>query len=139
MKVIPETFCTWWRLFQKRVVPDEGYSRNVPDEGYSRNVPDEGYSRNVPDEGYSRNVPDEGYSRNVPDECYSRNVPDEGYSRNALYVLHLISMFLLYWFHCQHVFCSSQDALKLKIISQLNVCGSKCNKWFSILGLCEGA
>jgi hypothetical protein len=30
MKVIPETWRIWWRLFQKRDVSDEGYSRNVP-------------------------------------------------------------------------------------------------------------
>jgi hypothetical protein len=29
MKVIPETERTWWRLFQKLNVPDEGYSRNA--------------------------------------------------------------------------------------------------------------
>jgi hypothetical protein len=29
MKVITETRRTWWRLLQKRVVPDEGYYRNT--------------------------------------------------------------------------------------------------------------
>jgi hypothetical protein len=29
IKVIPETHRTWWRSFQKRIVPDEGYSRNA--------------------------------------------------------------------------------------------------------------
>jgi hypothetical protein len=29
MKVIPETWRIWWRLFQKRDVSDEGYSRKV--------------------------------------------------------------------------------------------------------------
>ena len=38
IKVIPETHRTWWRSFQKRIVPDEGYSRNVPYEGYSRSA-----------------------------------------------------------------------------------------------------
>jgi len=112
MKFITETCRTWWRLSQKRVVPDEGYPRNVPDEGYHRNVSylmkvitetcrtwwrlsqkrvvsDDGYPRNVPDEGYHRNIPDEGYHRNVPDEGYHRNVPDEGYHRNVSCSLYL--------------------------------------------------
>ena len=66
MMVIPETWRVSWRLFQKRDVSDEGYSRDVM---YLMNVIPESWriwwrlfqKRDVSDEGYSRNVTYEGW------------------------------------------------------------------------------
>ena len=97
MKVIPEMWRIWWRLFQKRDLLIRSFKkRDVSDEGYSRNVTylrrsfqkrevsDEGYFRDVM---YLMNVIPETWriwwrffqKRDVSDEGYSRNVTDEGY------------------------------------------------------------
>jgi hypothetical protein len=57
IKVIPETHRTWWRSFQKRIVPDEGYSRNVTWwRLFQKRYPMKVMPETLPDEGYSRNV-----------------------------------------------------------------------------------
>jgi len=68
MKVIPETRRIWWRLFQKLVVPDEGYTRNS---SYLMKV-----------------IPE---TRRTWWRLYQKPVvSDEGYSRNASYLMKVI-------------------------------------------------
>jgi hypothetical protein len=73
VKVIPETRRTCWRLFQKHVVPGEGYSRNT---SYLVKV-----------------IPET--RRTCWRLFQKRVVPVEGYSRNTLYALNWISTFSL--------------------------------------------
>ena len=70
MKVIPDTCRTWWRLYQTRVVRDEGYTRHV---SYVMKV--------IPDTCrtwwrlyQTRVVGDEGYTRHM--SCVMKIIPD---------------------------------------------------------------
>jgi RNase P/RNase MRP subunit POP5 len=100
MKIIPETRRTWWRLFQKHVVPDEGYSSNT---SYPMKIIPETrrtwwrlfQQHVVPDEDYSRNtlylmkvIP---ATRRTRWRLFQKHVvPDEDYSRNTSYLMKVI-------------------------------------------------
>ena len=93
VKVIPETRRTCWRLFQKHVVPGEGYSRKA---SYLLKV-----------------IPE---TRCTWWRLFQKRVVSvEGYSRNALYALKWISTFSLIIIQSQFTIYNFKSLFSRKI------------------------